>query len=115
VGQDLAAIRHQLLSLIKHKSKRKTEFKVERPIDWRPTEVIDPRSGSPFTPSGAWDFIEEKLRENHAIEEVELEKPPGRKAYVLLVPTQGKEIYIKVQLGSGVIWGRSFHYSKVSR
>jgi len=76
--------------------------------------VENPRSGLPFTPNGAWHFIEEKLEDECPIEEIELKVPPGSKGYVLLVSggNNKPDIYIKLQLGSDRVIGRSFHYSK---
>ena len=60
----------------------------------------------------AWEFIADLLESGHPIEEVELHSPPGRKGYVMLVDAQQSQaIYIKLQMGSGKIIGRSFHYS----
>lgn len=83
------------------------------PTEWKPTEVIDPRTEMPFTYPGAWDFISEMLQKPETIlEEIELEKPRGKKGYVLKVKTKYGVIYIKLQFGhtGGTIIGRSFHY-----
>ena len=75
--------------------------------------MTDPRSGAMFTEPGAWDFVAEVLEQGHVMEPIVLDRPPGAIAYVLKieqhvsVPT----IYVKVQLGSGCVIGRSFHYS----
>ncbi len=46
------------------------------------------------------------------VQEILLEKPPGKKGYVLKLAGQGTNvIYIKLQLGSGNVIGRSFHLS----
>jgi hypothetical protein len=66
-----------------------------------------------FTEAGAWDYVAEVIEAGHAIEVLTLDTPRGAVAYVLIVP-QGPAIppiYIKVQLGSGCVIGRSFHYS----
>ncbi len=64
--------------------------------------------------NGAWQFIEDKLAEGHPIEEVELRMPPGRKGYVLKINVGNNQpkLYVKLQLGSGQVIGRSFHYSQ---
>jgi hypothetical protein len=83
------------------------------PTRWWFGGVTDPRSGKPFTPFGAWDFIAEKLDETGTrIKEIAMDKPPGTKGYVLREPTKWGIIYIKVQFGGEgrVIFGRSFHY-----
>ena len=42
-----------------------------------------------------------------------LDKPPGRTGYVIKTAGWGEEqIYIKLELGSGKVIGRSFHLSK---
>jgi hypothetical protein len=67
-----------------------------------------------FTERGAWEFVAELLEAGHPLKEVDLKKPVGKKGYELLA-SGGKgrpEIYMKLQLGSGRVIGRSFHYSK---
>jgi hypothetical protein len=86
------------------------------PTDWRPTQVTNPTGVLPFTPKTVWHFIQDKLAEGHPIEKVQLNNPAGKTGYVMKIST-GKgtpEIYIKLQLGSGYIIGRSFHYSEYS-
>lgn len=72
------------------------------------------QTGQPYIDSEAFEAIALALG-NPAIEvrAVELRVPPGRIAYWLLIG-QGSlrpPIYAKVQLGSGVVLARSFHYS----
>lgn len=111
--QKLNAIKHHIAVLIRRKA-YVVGHMPEYPVDWSHGEVIDPRSGQPFTHPGAWDFIAEKLEEKGTtIEEITLEKPEGRKAYVLREPTRDGIIYIKVHFGGhegNIIVGRSFHY-----
>lgn len=46
------------------------------------------------------------------MEEIILDQPPGKKAYVVLAHGwESEKIYIKLQLGSGQVIGRSFHLS----
>lgn len=47
------------------------------------------------------------------VEVVELRKPPGKKAYVMnfKIDEHIPEIYVGVELGAGIILGRSFRYS----
>ncbi len=68
-----------------------------------------------FTDSEAWSFIADRLEEGHPIEDVEMRDKPGTYGFVMLVDMSGQErhLYIKVQLGAGVIIGRSFHWSKM--
>ena len=57
----------------------------ENPVDWQLDEVIDPRSGEPFTYPGAWDFIAEKLEQKGTtIEEKTLDQPPKKKGFITL-------------------------------
>jgi hypothetical protein len=102
-------VRRQLIILCRRARARQLGF----PRDWRPGQVIDPRCGMPFTEPGAWDYVAEVLEGGHALEMLTLEVPAGATAYVLIVPqgTATPPIYIKVQLGSGCVIGRSFHYS----
>ncbi|MYB34705.1 MAG: hypothetical protein F4X92_06205 [Gammaproteobacteria bacterium] len=67
-----------------------------------------------FTNEAAWELIASKLEANHPVEIIELQKPMGKKGYVMIISLEPDKppLYIKLQLGSGVIYGRSFHYSK---
>lgn len=103
-------IRWQLIALARSRRSRTSLFSPARPTHWAPFEVRSPDSGEPFTPDGAWAFVCELLVGGCALEEIVLERPPGRKAYVILAEGwQGEKIYIKLQLGSGQVIGRSFH------
>jgi hypothetical protein len=55
----------------------------------------------------------EMIRSGVDIEIIELQFPPGKNAYVMLVPSHDPKtpIYIKLQLGGDSVIGRSFHYS----
>ncbi|MCY4314299.1 MAG: hypothetical protein OXD44_11535 [Gammaproteobacteria bacterium] len=109
-------IRKDLAMLARRRKARRTEFTVERPCDWRPSQVRNPNGllDEYFTNEAAWELIASKLEENHPVEVVELQKPKGKKGYVMVVNLEpGKPpLYVKLQQGSGVIYGRSFHYSK---
>ena len=66
-----------------------------------------------FTDTGAWELITDRLKAGHPLEEVELHKPPGRKGYVMEIDLDAdRPIYVKLELGSGQVIGRSFHYSE---
>ena len=56
----------------------------------------------------------DKLEDGLQLESVQLEKPAGSTGYVLKIPLGGRQLYVKLQLGSGSVTGRSFHYSKES-
>lgn len=111
--KDLEQIKKQLAFLARQKQALIIPYEEKKPSKWWFGNVTDPRSGNYFTYIGAWDFIAEKLEEEDtSIEEITLDKPPGKKAYVLHVDTTHGEIYIKVHFGHGnTIVGRSFHYS----
>ena len=85
----------------------------EMPCDWRPTEVNNPRTGLPFDDKSAWHYIAELAESGHPIEEMTLEKPAGDKGHVMTISLEAgvPDLYIKIQLKRGRIWGRSFHYS----
>lgn len=113
ISENLEAIRRQLITLAGQKKKRVTEWTPEMPTDWRPHQVSNPSSGMPFTGVGAWHFIANLLENAHLIEEIVLHKPPGARAYVMLVELNPEKpkLYIKLQLMGGKVIGRSFHYS----
>lgn len=82
---------------------------------WNPHLVIDHRTNEPFTDESAWMFTAELLENGHLVNVIKLRNPPGRTAYVLKVErTNAETIYIKVQLGAGIVLGRSFHDSVIS-
>ena len=105
-------VRHQLIRLLQQGRFTLPKFR-EMPYDWRPEQVINPADGQPFTRRGAWHFIQERLEAGCTIEGVILDIPPGKAAYaiVLDVGKDNPDLYVKVQLGSGFVIGRSFHYS----
>ena len=106
-------IRHEAAILARRKRARSSDFTLDAPCDWRPETVTNPEDQNPFTPDGAWNFLADRLEdESQIVECIELQKPAGKKAYVMLIPQQEyRDIYVKIQLGSGKILGRSFHYS----
>ncbi len=111
-----AATRHHLVVLAKRKDARRKDFTAIRPTDWRPQQVRNPNGllEEHFSDPAAWELIASKLEEGHPLEEIKLDKPPGATGYVMLIdlePGQPK-LYVKLQLGSGQIIGRSFHYSE---
>jgi len=75
--------------------------------------VTNPETGLQFTDISAWHFIARIADEGADIEEMTLENPRGDTGYVIKVQLEvtAPELYIKVQLKGGKIWGRSFHYS----
>ena len=114
---DFDVPRNELAALARRKSARITAFRRERPTDWRPSQVRNPNGllDAYFTDESAWDLIASKVEdEGQPIEKVELNHPPGRTGYVMLIELGGDApapLYVKLELGSGKIYGRSFHYS----
>ena len=108
--------RRQLAVLARRSHARVTEFSAARPTDWRPGQVRNPAGvlDTHFTDAAAWEFIASRLEDGHPVEVVELRKPAGAKGYVMKIDIEpGRpHLYVKLQLGSGKIIGRSFHYSK---
>lgn len=108
------AIRHELMVLARRPRARVVEFTRKRPCDWRPHTVSNPSSrlDSTFTDVSAWEFIADQLDAGHELEEVTLEHPPGKVGYVMKVQIEVgvPRVYIKLELGSGAVFGRSFHY-----
>ena len=114
-----AATKSQLALLSRRSRARTTEFRVDRPTDWRPGTVFNPDGvlDTHFTDAATWEFIATTIENGHPIEIVELQKPPGATGYVMKIDLQPNQpqLYIKLQLGAGKIIGRSFHYSTVDR
>jgi len=106
-------IRNRLAARASSRRTRNREFRRDRPCDWQATAMTDPRTGEVFTEDGAWEYTAEMIRSGVDIEIIELEFPPGKKAYVMLVPSHDSKIpiYIKLQLVAESVIGRSFHYS----
>ena len=93
-----------------------TEFSAARPTDWRPEQVRNPNGvlDTHFTPAAAWELIAARIEDGHPIETVELHKPRGATGYVMKIDLEpgAPQLYVKLLLGSGMIIGRSFHYSE---
>lgn len=110
------ATRKELAVLARRSSARVTRFSASRPTDWRPQQVRNPAGvlDDYFTDPAAWELIATKLDEGHPVEVVPLRNPPGRTGYVMKIPLDGVHppVYVKLQLGSGRVIGRSFHYSE---
>ena len=91
-------------------------FSSGQPNDWRPGQARNPDGelDSYFTDASAWEYIAVKLESGHPVKVMPLEKPPGAKGYVMKIDIEPEipQLYVKLQLGSGKIFGRSFHYSE---
>ena len=108
-------IRRELAVLARRSKSRVVKFSPDRPTDWRPGQVRNPDGmlDSYFTDISAWEYIATRLESGHPVEVVALHKPPDTKGYVMKIDieTDQPQLYIKLQLGPGKIFGRSFHYS----
>ncbi len=108
--------RNELVRLIQTPGRHGTKFTSERPTDWEPMRVRDPSGGlfGYFTDEGAWELIAKKLEAGHCVEQITLDKPPGKTAYVLVIPLVDDEplLYVKLEIVRGSVLGRSFHYSR---
>ena len=106
-------IRSQLAHLASSRRTREAEFSRSRPTHWAPREVVNLSTGAPFTDDEAWELVRSALSAGVDVEQITLEVPAGKAGYVLhLAGSCGEEIYVKLQLGSGVVIGRSFHVSR---
>lgn len=110
------SVRRQLVVLARRSRARVTEFSPDRPTDWRPGQVRNPSGvlDTHFTDAAAWALIADRIEEGHPIETVELHKPKGSVGFVMKIDLEPgeRQLYVKLQLGSGTIIGRSFHYSE---
>lgn len=108
------AIRRDLAILSRRTRARVIQWTPERPTQWQPQTVRDPSTGDFFTREGAWLFVADLLEKGHPIEIVTLDKPAGKQGFVMHVAlgTDLPRLYIKVELGCGTIYGRSFHYDE---
>lgn len=109
------SIRRDLLILVRRRDVI-TEFSRNRPTVWRPDQVRNPDGvlDQYFNDETAWELIAQKLEAGHPVEEIELKKPPGKKGYVMKIQLEPDQplLYVKLQMGSGKIFGRSFHYDR---
>ncbi len=108
-------MRWQLVTLARRVNARISIFSQDRPTKWRPNEVRNPDGvlDTHFTESTAWELIATRLENGEEVEVIELNQPKGAKGYVMLIDlgSDVPDLYVKLQLGAGKIFGRSFHYS----
>jgi hypothetical protein len=69
---------------------------------------------SHYHDDSAWELIASRLEEGHEVETIILDQPPGKTGYVMKIDLHpGRPLlYVKLELGSGVVIGRSFHESE---
>ncbi len=111
-----AETRNQLVKRARSSKTRDQEFRSDRPTDWRPTTVRNPEGDvAPFfTPTTAWEFIAARLEAGEEVEVIDLRMPRGSKGYVMKIDLGLglPKLYVKLQLVSKKVIGRSFHYSE---
>lgn len=107
-------IKQQLAILCRRSRSRIVPRSHERPCRWYPTEVRRPDSEYYFTDAGAWEFIADRIEAGDPVEEIVLDHPPGKSGFVMKIPGVDANlvIYVKLELGGGIVFGRSFHYSE---
>ena len=108
--------RRQLATLARRSNSRISDSSARAPTKWRPDQVLNPGAsdGMRFSDVEAWEFVASKLEQGHAVEVITLDKPRGKKGYVMKIELGSGNplLYVKLQLGSGKVFGRSFHYSE---
>lgn len=103
-------IRQELIRLSSKATTRRSQFTQGAPTKWKPSDAQDPNTGQPYTLDAAWDRVHSELANGCGLSLVNLDKPPGKKGYTFhFVDAAGRRIYVKLQIGSGFVIGRSFH------
>ena len=107
------SIRSEIVRCARDRRARVSEFTGQEPVIWKPTEVVNPESGIPFTAITAWHFIADQVEAGCKITPVVLRKPPGEIGYELDLPGADgcPRIYVKLSIKRGRVIGRSFHNS----
>lgn len=109
-------IRNKLITRARDRHARITYWTKNRPTKWWPGKVRNPEEGGDtcFTNEGAWELIAEQLEAGCEVDEIKLRKPPGNRAYVMMIDLleSKRMLYVKLELERGKIFGRSFHYSE---
>lgn len=108
-------VRRDLIRYASSKRSRETDFSSDRPTEWKPQTVNNPSSplGITFSDEAAWNLIVSHLESGHEVKSVALKQPPNRIGYSMLIELERDRprLYVKLELGSGRVFGRSFHYS----
>ena len=107
-------VRRALVQRCRSRRTRKTRFVDDAPTKWMPWTVRDPsRPHTVFTEDRAWTFVADALEAGTDVDVITLKKPAGKKGYVMVLQGHGLvRIYVKLQLGSDCVIGRSFHESR---
>ncbi len=108
--------RRRLAALARRRRTRVSSFAPDRPIDWRPEDVRRPGAEfhTHFDEDTAWTLIADRIEQGEPIEIVRLRQPEGVKGYVMKIDLEPDtpRLYVKLELGSRKVIGRSFHYSE---
>jgi hypothetical protein len=114
MGADWEVVRRECIQLAKSRHCRRTDWSPQVPCEWKPQTVWNPSTEMFFTDAGAWDYIIELLESGLQFSEVQnMRKPPGTVGYEVVTKLAPNlpDLYIKIQVYKGRIWGRSFHNS----
>ncbi len=107
-------VRRQLIALVQQKRKRKQEWSLERPADWRPSDVRDEFGA--MTPLRAWQLVLDWLEAGCSIESKQMELRNGKMVWVHIMIGQlgDQTIYVKLEIldGGRFVFGWSFHPSE---
>lgn len=89
-------------------------FTHKRPTDVRFQEIVHPESKLPLTEAGMWREIERFLKSGVPLKPIDLDQPPGERAWVFLakLAPDSPWIYVKLQLRRNRVLLRSFHRSE---
>lgn len=102
--------------LSKRASSRKTRtstFSLRAPTKWHPTSLLHPETGEPFTEDNCWSFVAAAIDAGAPVQVIELKRPSGKRGFVMkLAGHETTLIYVKLQLLSDKVMGRSFHESR---
>lgn len=111
------AIRKDLIMRCSSRRTRSSLFTENAPVRWQPNSVKKPGGVAEyFTEESAWEFIATALCNGADVETIELDHPPGKTGYVMLLGGHASDvIYVKLQLVSSLVIGRSFHLSTSPR
>jgi hypothetical protein len=92
---------------------RLSTFSLHAPTKWHPTSLLHPETGEPFTEDNCWSFVAAAIESGAPVEVMELKRPAGKRGFVMkLAGHETTTIYVKLQLLSDKVLGRSFHESR---
>lgn len=105
-------IRQELIRLASKGATRKAVFTSKAPTKWHPDQAYDPKTNEPYTRDAAWERVRAELV-GCDLKTLIMKRPPGKTGYWFQFhDAKGTKIYVKLQLGSGFVLGRSFHIDR---